>query len=114
MLLLIFVGGKAMEITMSDFKNWYFDLKADFILNFIEENRWKFIFTGLGNTIIITFAALIIGVILGAFVAIVRSSYDKTNDEVNSGFKKFFFSILNGICKLYLTVIRGTQLLYSS
>lgn len=105
---MIFVGGKAIEIMISDFKNWYSDLRSDFILNFIDENRWKFIFTGLGNTIIITFAALIIGVILGAFVAIVRSSYDKTNDEVNSGFKKVFFSILNGICKLYLTVIRGT------
>ena len=31
------------------------DFKADFILNFIQENRWKFIATGLKNTLVITF-----------------------------------------------------------
>ena len=88
--------------------SWFDKLKADFILNFVKENRWKFITTGLGNTIIITMLALLIGVILGVLVAIIRSSYDKTNNEMSFGLKKCIFSILNGICKLYLTVIRGT------
>lgn len=84
------------------------DLKAEFILNFIKENRWKFIVTGLENTLIITFFSLIIGVVLGIVVAIVRSSYDKTYSEMKNGFKKFLMFIANAICKLYLTVIRGT------
>ena len=93
---------------MNELYSWFADLKADFILNFIQENRWKFIATGLSNTIIITFASLIIGVILGALVAIVRSSYDKTSSEMKPGIKKFLFKILDSICKIYLTVIRGT------
>lgn len=86
------------------------DLKSEFIENFIVEDRWKFITTGLKNTLIITFFALIIGVILGIIVAIVRSSYDKTHKEMKKGIKKALFSLINMICKLYLTVIRGTPI----
>ena len=88
--------------------DWFSDLKADFILNFIEQDRWEFITTGLKNTLLITFFSLILGVALGVIVAIVRSSYDKTHKDMRKGFKKTMFSILNGICKLYLTIIRGT------
>ncbi len=87
---------------------WFSDLKADFILNFVKEDRWMFITTGLKNTLIITFASLILGVLLGVLVAIVRSSYDKTHHEMRRGLKKGLFSVLNWICKVYLTVIRGT------
>lgn len=87
---------------------WFSDMKADFVLNFIQENRWKFITTGLKNTLWITFLSLILGVVLGVIVAIVRSSYDKTYAEMRKGLKKTLFSILNGICKIYLTIIRGT------
>ncbi len=87
---------------------WLSDLKADFILNFIVEDRWKFITTGLKNTLLITFASLVLGVLLGVIVAIVRSSYDKTHQEMRKGIKKTLFAILNAICKIYLTVIRGT------
>ena len=93
---------------MDNIMAWFSDLKADFILNFVEENRWKFLTTGLKNTLIITFFSLILGVILGVIVAIVRSSYDKTHADMRKGFKKFLFSLVNTICKLYLTVIRGT------
>lgn len=93
---------------MDNIMDWFSDLKADFILNFIEQDRWKFITTGLKNTLLITFFSLILGVALGVIVAIVRSSYDKTHKDMRKGFKKTMFSILNGICKLYLTIIRGT------
>ncbi len=87
---------------------WLADFKADFILNFVQEDRWKFITTGLKNTLIITFLSLILGVLLGVIVAIIRSSYDKTHHEMRKGIKKTLFAALNGICKIYLTVIRGT------
>ena len=93
---------------MDNIMAWFSDLKADFILNFVEENRWKFLTTGLKNTLIITFFSLILGVILGVIVAIVRSSYDKTYTDMRKGLNKFLFSLVNAICKLYLTVIRGT------
>lgn len=88
--------------------NWFADLKADFVLNFIEEGRWRFITSGLKNTLIITLFAGIIGILLGVVVAIVRSSYDKTYADMKAGFKKGILAFVNFICKIYLTVIRGT------
>lgn len=88
--------------------SWCADFKADFILNFVDKQRWTFITSGLKNTLIITFCSLVLGVILGVLVAIIRSSYDKTRDEMRKGFKKTIFVFANWICKVYLTVIRGT------
>ncbi len=93
---------------MNGISAWFSDLKADFILNFVEQDRWRFLTSGLKNTLIITFLSLILGVILGIIIAIVRSSYDKTYAEMRNGVKKNILSIANGMCKLYLTVIRGT------
>ena len=53
---------------------------------------------GLKVTIMITLLAVIIGIIIGFLVAIIRSSHDKNGS----------FKFLNGICVVYLTVIRGT------
>ena len=93
---------------MDKISAWLTDFKADFVLNFVEKQRWEFITSGLKNTLLITFLSLILGVFLGVIVAIVRASYDKTSAEMRKGIKKALFSVLNGICKIYLTVIRGT------
>ena len=98
------------ELEVIFLSEWFADLKADFILNFVQENRWKFLVTGLRNTLIITFLAVLIGVVLGIIVAIIKSSYDKTYNEINSKFKRFIFKLLNIICNIYLTVIRGTPI----
>ena len=76
----------------------------------MEKGRWKWILEGIGNTLRITFFALLMGVVLGIVVAAVRSTYDK-NREAMARRKSFGYYILkffNGICHLYLTVIRGT------
>ena len=73
-------------------------ISGEVYLNFIADDRWKYLVNGLKVTLTITFFALIIGVVLGFLVAIVRSTYDKTGK----------LKILNLICKVYLTVIRGT------
>lgn len=87
---------------MSDlYKNiWEFflKLKESFILNFIADDRWKYIVNGLKVTLQVTFFSLIIGVLLGFVVAIVRSTYDKTGR----------MKVLNFFSKIYITVIRGT------
>ena len=93
---------------MNNLNLWFDDLKADFILNFIDEKRWTFLTSGLKNTLIITFFSLIIGIILGVVVAIIRSSYDKTHQEMRKGFKKIVMTFLNALCHVYLTIIRGT------
>ena len=84
------------------------EFKEDFYINFIKEDRWQFLTTGLSNTLKITLGSLILGILIGVMVAIVRSSYDKTYKEMKSGVGKIFLGFFNMICKLYLTVIRGT------
>ena len=69
-----------------------------FINNFITDNRWKYIADGLCVTLEVTFFAVLIGIVLGFLVAMVRATYDKTGK----------LRILNAVCKVYLTVIRGT------
>lgn len=91
---------------------WFEAFKDRLILNFVDDNRWRYITDGLIATLEITFFALIIGLVIGFTVAIIRSSYDKSKEDAkNSGAGKLgraFMSVLNGICKVYLTVIRGT------
>ena len=83
---------------------------TDFRFVFTQDDRWKSLFQGLGNTLVITFFAVMIGIVLGAIVATVRTTYDKNNGDMKKrnpvGF--YILSIANVICKLYLTVIRGT------
>ena len=85
-------------------------LKADFILNFVEGDRWKYLVDGLKNTLYITFVALLLGILIGVLVAIIRSTWDKGQESMHKGLGKTLLHILNDICKLYLTVIRGTPM----
>ncbi|MBQ4373954.1 MAG: ABC transporter substrate-binding protein/permease, partial [Lachnospiraceae bacterium] len=73
-------------------------LAEKFKQNFIEDNRYLYLLKGLGNTIIITIFAVLIGIIFGSLLAIVRTTYDRTGN----------LPILNFLAKVYLTIIRGT------
>ena len=76
---------------------------------FIADNNWKYMFNGLLNTLLIAFLAVVIGTVLGFLVGMVRATYDKNNGRVsNKGFLNGLFKAANLLCKLYLTVIRGT------
>ncbi|MBE7006929.1 MAG: amino acid ABC transporter permease [Ruminococcaceae bacterium] len=83
-------------------------LKSQFILNFVDDERWRYLVNGLANTLKITFASVVLGIIIGVIIAIVRSTWDKTGADMRPGVGKFFLRLANGFCKLYLTVIRGT------
>ena len=74
------------------------EFQRKFVNNFITSERWHFIASGIITTLQVTFFAVFIGIIIGFLVAVVRSTYDKTGK----------LKILNALCKLYLTVIRGT------
>ena len=73
-------------------------VKEDFYLNFIKDDRYLWLLDGLKTTLIITVFAVIVGLISAFLVAIIRSAHDKSGS----------FKILNAICRVYLTVIRGT------
>ncbi|MCI6005575.1 MAG: amino acid ABC transporter permease [Blautia sp.] len=72
-----------------------------FYQNFIEENRYMYLVRGLGNTLLITVFALLIGLVLGFLIAVVRTTHDKIGK----------LKLLNMICRIYLTVIRGTPVM---
>ena len=90
---------------MADF---FAGVKAQFILNFVEGNRWKHLVTGLLNTLQITLVAVLIGLVVGIVIAIIRSTWDKNQEAMHRGPARFFLKLANGVCKVYLTVIRGT------
>lgn len=92
------------------YPNWLNDLKDQFELTFIDGKRYKQLITGFQNTLKITFGALLIGIVIGIVIAAVRSTYDKNAEKLRKkgGIGYILLSILNAICKLYLTVIRGT------
>ncbi|MBR2256918.1 MAG: amino acid ABC transporter permease [Blautia sp.] len=69
--------------------------------NFLENSRWQFILTGLKNTLVISLFAVIVGIILGFLIAVVRATHDKSGK----------LPILNFLCRVYLTVIRGTPMM---
>lgn len=89
---------------------WLDKLIGEFKFVFLEKDRYKQMFTGLSNTIKITLGALLIGIIIGILVAAVRSTYDKNKDKMRrrGGVGYTVLWLLNAVCKLYLTVIRGT------
>lgn len=89
---------------------WFKNLSDEFVLNFIKDNRWEWIVQGLKNTLIITFFATLIGIAIGVVIAIIRSTYDKNAEALkkNKSLSFYLLSFFNAICKVYLTIIRGT------
>jgi len=90
--------------------DFFSDFKADFILNFIDDSRWKWLVDGLKNTLIITFFSLILGLAIGIVIAIIRSTFDKNREEYRKKGGAFyvFWWIINAISNFYLTIVRGT------
>jgi His/Glu/Gln/Arg/opine family amino acid ABC transporter permease subunit len=74
------------------------DFIRSFNKTFIIEGRYKLFVTGIKNTVFIALFATLLGVAIGLLVAVIRYSA-KDN-------KKLF--VLDKICSLYVTVIRGT------
>lgn len=85
---------------------WLQNLLFQLYQTFIYQNRWTFFTDGLQITFIVTIGALLLGVVIGMIVAIIRTAYDS-----DGGKKNPFFAILNWICQVYLTVIRGTPMM---
>ncbi len=83
----------------------YFNKLGDqFYQTFIYKDRYMVFLDGLKVTLLVTFFAVMIGIAIGFLVACVRATHDKTKPGP-------LLKILNAICKIYLTVIRGTPVL---
>ncbi|MCC8079031.1 MAG: amino acid ABC transporter permease [Oscillospiraceae bacterium] len=74
---------------------------------FIDADRWQLYLSGVGTTLMVTAMALVIGVVLGVFVALVRTAHD----QQRRGRHNPVLGVLNAICKVYTTVIRGTPVM---
>ena len=72
----------------------------DFHLCFVKNGRWEYLLSGLGVTLEVALAAIVLGLAVGFLVAVVRSTHDKYGH----------FPVLNFAAKAYLTIIRGTPM----
>ena len=91
-------------------QEWFADLQSQFVLNFVEKDRWRSLLIGLGNTIKITIFAALLGVAIGIVIAAIRTTYDNNKEDMmhNKSIGYYILAFFNGLSKVYLTVIRGT------
>jgi len=90
---------------------WIDEIVRQFTLNFIADDRWRFLSNGLMLTLRVTFFSLIFGILIGIIVSIIRSSHDKNIEKMRPGIGKFLLIFFDRICVVYLTVIRGTPVM---
>lgn len=83
------------------------DFFVSFYRSFIDGNRWQLYAKGVLTTLEVTVMALIMGVALGVLVAIIRTSHD----QQRPGHKNIFLGLVNAVCQVYTTVIRGTPMI---
>ena len=74
---------------------------------FIEGDRWVQYLKGAGTTLWVTALALVIGIVLGVLVAVIRTAHD----QQRPGRRNPVLGLINGICKVYITIIRGTPMM---
>lgn len=88
---------------------FFLNLSDSFRKTFIYQDRWRQLLKGLGVTLQITVFAAVIGIIIGFIVAAVRSTYDKNlQGKKCRKLSDYLLKFFNGLCNVYLTVIRGT------
>lgn len=103
------LGEKILDlITLVSF--WFKELYADIQFVFFEKDRYMQLVNGLLNTLKITAGALVIGVVIGIIIAAIRTSFDKNREsmKLRGGIGYYILAVLNGVCKIYLTIVRGT------
>lgn len=83
------------------------DFFMKFYRAFVQADRWQQYLSGVGTTLVATFLALLMGVVLGVLVAVVRTAHD----QQRPGHKNPVLGLVNALCKIYVTVIRGTPMM---
>lgn len=90
-----------------DNPSFWQDAYMKFYRAWFEADRWKQYMEGLVTTLEVTVMALIIGVILGVVVAMIRTAHD----QQRPGRRNPFLGVVNFVCKVYVTIIRGTPMM---
>lgn len=91
-------------------QEWFAKLANDFVQTFITKDRWQLFAKGFTVTIRVAILALLMGIAIGVLVAIVRTKHDSRKKNAH-GFGNVILNILNAICQVYLTIIRGTPMM---
>lgn len=89
-ILLNHLGVKKESSKQSIFDKFYYSV--------IYDGRYKYIFEGLKNTILIALGAVILGMLIGVLIGVIRNIHDSTGK----------LKLLNALSKAYVTIIRGT------
>ena len=95
----------------SAFQQWFIDLAEDFYKNIIEYDRWLLLLQGLGNTMVMTAGALLIGVVIGIVIAVTRSVWETNGSKMRPGMGKVLLRALDGFFHVYTTIFRGTPMM---
>lgn len=96
------------EMMMDGTASWWQTFFVRFYQAFIEADRWQSYLEGVGVTLLVTAIALTIGVVLGVLVAMIRTAHDQQRPGRP---RNFLLGVVNFICKIYVTVIRGTPMM---
>ncbi len=102
----LYTQWKDLMISGADLSAWQ-TFYVKFYQAFIEGDRWQLYLKGVGTTIIVTALALCLGIALGIIVAMTRTAHD----QQRAGRHNPVLAIINGICQIYVTVIRGTPMM---
>lgn len=76
-------------------------LAEQFSMNFLVDDRYQWLLTGLRNTFAMTLIATALGIVIGLTLSIIRVSY-KAGAPIKA---------LDQLANLYITVIRGTPIM---
>ena len=102
----LYTQWKELLIAGKDLSFWQ-EFYVKFYQAFIEGNRWQQYLKGVGTTLLVTVMALAVGIALGVIVAMVRTAHD----QQRAGKHNIILGFFNAICKVYVTVIRGTPMM---
>lgn len=91
-------------------KEWFAQIANSFSQTFIVKDRWMLFAKGFTVTIRVAVLALLLGIIFGVIVAVIRSAHDSRRKKT-LGFGGVMLNIADLICRVYLTVIRGTPMM---
>ncbi len=102
----LYIKWQELLIAGNELPFWQ-EFYVKFYQAFLENDRWLQYLKGVGTTLMVTALALAIGVALGVIVAMVRTAHD----QQRAGKRNFLLGIVNAVCKVYVTVIRGTPMM---
>lgn len=92
------LNSEAQKTEKSASSSWKSKISDSIYVNFIKDNRYRYLVNGFVITLKITVFAVLMGLVIGFGVAVIRSTADSTGK----------LKIADFLCRIYLTIIRGT------